>query len=293
METTKEIKDYTLYELLKLRKEYISGKLKLMGMKGNRYEYLKDGNEDPENFHVLGRIASALERYSNPTKIDVSKKEGQDKVEKMQEEIIDDSKFCDEQRDFLERIRYFYPDFGLHMREKVGKTDYTFYKKALVETSNLLKKLDGRALDAEEQNLEVQLRHNENPNESFNTYSDEQIEDEISSVIDSYRFNTACEIEDRFMMSEFAKFQELAHETGYDDPEVASTTPAVQVAMLVRQSEETSRKKEKYIKRYAEYQKYLNALTKKVHIVTKEDPSIAEINGTAPNVDDFGEGPEM
>lgn len=245
---------YTIFNAMHLKKEYLKAKLDMLGFKD--LESLDQPLEyDEQGYHVLGRIGSDLEKYINPASYILKRRENCDEIfEEYIRQIKNDRDFMTNQDELFSRIRSIYPDFALHMADKVSAEDWRFYTQTMQKTGKLIRDL---TVGSTERDL---------------TMIPEDDEQEIiSEFIDSRDFARACKIEDTFMTQEFEEFKKVAQEWGYEDENVKNTAPCVAIAELVRESERLGNKKRRYISNYEKYDKFLKGLTDTVTIHSKQE----------------------
>lgn len=100
--------------------------------------------------------------------------------------------------ELVDEIKKVYPDFCMHMDEKISPEDYAFYRQNKVK---LKKAVSAKNPYSDEISLEDQLL---------------EYQDNLAQTIDTIDFSRACEIEDRFVLSElntfFEKYDELSPE---------------------------------------------------------------------------------
>lgn len=249
-----------LSEALNLKDEYLETKLKILGYQDT--ESVKKSLDSSAGYHVLGKIGYDLEHFINPVKKSLEiDEESQAEIEACKKETEDEKMFIENQEDFLNRVRSIYEDFGLNMKEKISAEDWELYSRTVQNTANLLIDL---TKVPEESDLAQKSRLEQ--------------EDVVSELIDSQDFAKACQIEDSFMIEEFEKFKGIAKKYGYDDEKVRETSCAVELAELVRQSENIASKKGKYVRSFEKYDEFLRTLNDKVIIKGKNDTDKVEKN---------------
>lgn len=103
------------------------------------------------------------------------------------------------QKELYNKIKTIYPDFGKNMNKKISEEDYNFYHNQVIKVKRVI--CDDKKYDKDTPASEIYL----------------SALDKISSVIDSYDFTKACDIEDRFMISEFDIFFKKINEKSSDE----------------------------------------------------------------------------
>lgn len=243
---------YTIFNAMHFKKEYLKAKLDMLGFK-NLESLDQPLDYEKQGYHVLGRIGSDLEKYINPARYVLKQKENDDELfEEYIRNIEVDKSFMENQDELFARIRAIYPDFALHMADKVSAEDWQFYTQTMQKTGKLIRDL---TVGSTERDLKM--------------IPEEDEQEIISEFIDSRDFAKACNIEDTFMTQEFEEFKKVAQEWGYEDENVKNTAPCVAIAELVRKSETLGNKKKRYISNYEKYEKFLEGLTDKVTIQSK------------------------
>lgn len=240
---------HAILDCAKVKRNYFIEQLKLLGETCDTY--LATEVDENLSCRVLGRIGHDLSEYTDPVKTSFKNPEYDIVMDELIETTENNKSFRKNQTEFWKNIRRIYPDFALNMEGKVLPEEWELYSRMIHRTSNLLKCLhrgDSR----------------------FYKLSNRKIQDRISDLIDTDDFNKACEIEDRFMIDEYRNFITRAEALGQDDEEVRRTSSRVNLASLVRQAESSSRKKETYVQRYAEYRKFIDRLKSKVTIKPRE-----------------------
>lgn len=248
-----------------LNRKYIKSKYKLLGVTSITRRNLVINSE--QGFRRLGKIGSDLEKYVDPVLINSESPDFQKVIHQMESSIAEDKILMENEREFWDSIISIYPSFGKDMKTKVGEEKYALYESQVRKTAEVVRELGKPHIEGVE-------------DAKFET------EAKISDLIDSQEFNKACEIEDNFMISEFKEFVRLAEEMDYEADEVKHTTACVNLARLVREAQEVSDKKQEYIGRFSQYEKFLNSLTDKV--VIKHGPASFKNSSEAPSTDDTG-----
>ena len=245
-------RDYSVFHAINIRRDYLRAKLDILGFAD---EKCLDKPLDPtKGYHVLGRVGSALEEYSNPARAVLDGREDSDEViEKFLKGIEEEDSFMKNQDELIYKIRGFYPEFGLHMVDKVSPEEWEFYTKMMQKTGKLIRDL---TIGSVERDLTILTEQDE--------------KEVISELIDSHDFSRACKIEDEFMTQELDEFKKAVREYGFEDERVKNTTPCVILAELVRESERVANKKRKYISNYEKYDKFVKGLKGNVTIRSKE-----------------------
>ena len=243
---------YTINDSSEIKNEYLIKKLAILG-----FEHVKSLNDDLDSsigYHVLGRVGNALENYQNPSKLIIQDKKNADEViDAMVQEIKDDQNFMKYQDELIFRIRSIYPEFALNMHKKVSAEDWELYSRVVKQTGCLIRDL---TIGSKKRNL--------------TKCSELEEQDAISTVIDSHEFAKACKIEDDFMMQEFQEFKKAAKEFGYEDETIKDTSVGIALAELVRESDSLSYKKKNYSSKVDKYIKFVESLNDTVFIRSKD-----------------------
>lgn len=154
-------------------------------------------------------------------------------------------------KELFSTISEVYPEFGQNMKSKISGGDYELYHTCKMRLKSVL------SPEIEYKPLEL----------AFETLK--QAQDKLSEVIDSSNFSKACEIEDRFMLSELDTFfSKLPYATKEQRSKLSKLTinredgqkiSTLDLAKKVRE-EQISR-----LKKYEEISELYNKLNKKIN----------------------------
>ncbi len=234
--------------LIDAKKSFLRAKMYILGF--NSTAELHGDLDGSKGYRALGRIGRDLEHFGEKKDFQgnfyqKSKMEAQ----KYLEETQADYDFIEKQNEFWSRIRKIYPDFGLHMNQKISPEDWEHYSEITKKTGFLLRDL-------------VKGSKGRNLTKSSSLTR----EDEISELIDSQEFAQACKIEDEFMIEEFKKFREIVSKREFTDKESKDIAALAELAMLIRECDSISEEREKKVELYDKYDKFLSQIKETVTI---------------------------
>lgn len=249
-EVSQQLREYqeigmSEYEIESLRAGSLESNLNLLGY--TRYEEIPEKIQDLAGYGILGKIGDRLQKYRNfkgeMTQRRYSRAESYPQILQTPEQdeelrrtleeagqiIIQDINFMRTQDEYLARGRAIDPTFYKEMSKKIPPEDWEIYSKAVRDTAILLLELNHDLLG-------YKVRKNLT---DCSGLTGEELLDRISRLIDSSEFDKACNIEDRFIISECER---LAKDGRAEDD--------LELEALKRKAMATREEKGRYASRY-------------------------------------------
>ncbi|MGN1330715.1 MAG: hypothetical protein ACI4VN_05210 [Clostridia bacterium] len=240
------------FEITDLAAKMLEVNLNLLGY--NKYESIFEDIPDLAGYGVLGKIGDILQNYRNfreelnqrrrkqadkypeilpPTAED---KKLSDTLEQAGQTVIPAVNFMRNQDTYLSRGRSIDPTFYKDMPKKVTPDDWETYSSVVRKTATLLLELNYDLLGY---SIRKKLT-------DCSSLTGDELETRISKLIDSYEFDRACNIEDRFIIAECERMASKP-ETIEEDFELEA---------LKREAMATREEKTRYARRYDSIQAY-------------------------------------
>lgn len=252
-----------LQEIEELRKRKLGSVLYMLG---SSISGRKVGKMDVDyNYKALSRIGEELENYVNLIPLykketdpkngdtvisfneEISKEERDESIKQVEQELEADVDFIRQQDDLGDRARDLLEDYGKGMDKKISPEERKNYEYVLNKTFRLILGLNYDLIDPEK----------------FYGLSDltglqgEELQDKISAIIDWRPFDEACNIEDRFMISESDRFVEKVNEIKDSDISIATTGIGKSLEELGEEVLESNKDRVARDKQYKKYNKII------------------------------------
>lgn len=270
-------------DIPQLRREKLESELALLGYSGvtavnyemhdcSGFMVLRQMGEILEQYKALGMLyrgnrGAVVNRADLPKPTDEQARH--DEAELIAQ-IANNQNYMNSQSEWLGTVRSVpgEDDFFIGMREKLSPEEWEKYSSVVRRTAEMLISLNADIIPYNERRG---IR-------DFSTLQGVDLEDQISSLIDSKAFAEACHIEDRFVKDEVERFSQSIDEMELESNSMTKYSSITTALYARRREAETMRAdREKYIQRYEE----MNNMVKKV----KRPEDLDEKKGYEPTDD--------
>lgn len=264
-------------DIIRLRQAKLCATLKMLG-----YSSIEDVKKplDPSNLYfALGNVSKELEEYISLSFIGIkqnfwsgnkyyddnlpegiSYKDVEKMSKKIKSKIAEQEEFLIDKDESLETTRGLVPEYCQSMDVKVSKEEWKIYSKQVRKTAELLLGI----------NFDLLTPKQAEGIEDLTGLQGSDLQDKISSLIDSGDFNKACDIEDRFIISETDRFCEEFDRMIADDQRVKDSLGFALYPLKEKAVRERSLR-QSYNSKYEQFQKIFKNV-KQVRFVEGERP---------------------
>lgn len=264
-------------DIISLRQAKLCATLKMLGY--SRVEDVKKPLDPSNLYFALGNVSKELEEYISLSFIGIKQNfwsgsryyddnlpdgVSYKDVDKLSEKIrlkIDEQKdFLENKSENLETTRGLVPEYCQDMDTKVSKEEWKIYSNQVRKTAELLLGL----------NFDLLTPEQAEGIEDLTGLQGSGLQDRISNLIDSGEFNRACDIEDRFIISETDRFCEEFDRMIADDQRVKDSLGFALYPLKEKAVRERSLR-QSYNSKYEQFQKIFKNV-KQVRFVEGEKP---------------------
>ncbi len=263
-------------DVISLRQLKLCATLKMLGY--SSVEEVKKPLNGSNLYLALGNVSKELEDYINLSCIGikrdrwlgtyyndnlpegVSYKDVDKMAKKVNSRLIEQRDFLADTSESLETTRSLVPDYCQDMDAKVPKQEWETYAEQVRKTAELLLGL----------NFDLLTPEQAEGIEDLTGLQGLELQDRISSLIDSNDFNRACNIEDRFVIGESDRFCEEFDRIVADDQRVKDSLGFALYPLKEKAVRERSLR-QSYNSRYEQFQQIFNN-AKQVKFVEGKKP---------------------
>lgn len=264
-------------DIISLRQAKLCATLKMLGY--SSVEDVKKSLDLSNLYFALGNVSKELEEYISLSFIgikqnfwsgnkyyddnlpeDISYKDVEKMSKKIKTKIAEQEEFLIDKDESLETTRGLVPEYCQSMDVKVSKEEWEIYSKQVRKTAELLLGI----------NFDLLTPKQSEGIEDLTGLQGSDLQDKISSLIDSGDFNKACDIEDRFIISETDRFCEEFDRMIADDQRVKDSLGFALYPLKEKAVRERSLR-QSYNSKYEQFQKIFKNV-KQVRFVEGERP---------------------
>lgn len=229
-------------DIVKLRQDKLLTDLALLGY--SSFSSLQNNSVNPQGYLALNQMGDALENYKNLAFFrykmanslvtvynstipeGMSAEEVSGMIEQTESSVSDGRGFMEARRDYLDQTKELAKDYLVNMQRKISKLDWQTYSSMTKKTAELLLGLNADLID---RNVLLGVQ-------DLTSLQGIELVDKISELIDSREFANACDIENRFVISEIRNVLEnIDADLEYDR---VSNSPMGDALRLLRKNTE-------------------------------------------------------